>query len=536
MKSYFTQFHIYFILLLSQSTIYAEITKAISCANFCAFQSLCVNPCDVGWVTGSFMTNGRQPVKGLINGNAFNVQRIDTGLFAITFKKPFCCPISVVATSNFQLKSSPTPTPTPKPTGACIPKLFRTIDTRMEIIDLAVSPNEKCFAVAGLMGQQSQILVYPINNPNICDIGPSTSYSLPPGFNFNFEGSTALAYSIKGCLAVTTSVADISGAKNQVALFSPNLFSQCGLIAPPQISTFTSLSTSQSSIKLAFNPSGNCLALGIQEDDNIKFLQLTNAQIGCHLPSPSPSPIATLPITIPGPFAFSPSGTCFAIIHGMANDQMSIYAESALPCIFSNPPVFTIPQTLPSDFSFSDLAFSINNCFALLEETNKEILVFELNSTNCTPSTPAFAVKLPNEVSFTFNLEYSPDGNCLAVFSEGSNSEAILSMFTVRSCGLSAATTINLEFVLNPLNRFGLKFLSNNCLAIFNGSQIHIYTLSTSGSAFSSSSVDTQLSVTTNTVANTQICEAITPGCFIVSLPPEADTCATVTFFATPCT
>lgn len=85
--------------LLSGSVVNAQP----DCSGICQITTLCDSlTCDdLPWVTGSFQANGKQPIVSMMNGTQFQVTRLDAGFYAIQLKRPFCCPVAVVASSNF---------------------------------------------------------------------------------------------------------------------------------------------------------------------------------------------------------------------------------------------------------------------------------------------------------------------------------------------------------------------------------------------------------------------------------------------------
>lgn len=508
MKNFFAHFQrISILLLIFQATTNAEIIDPSICSGSCPPLSLCTNPCDVAWATGSFVTNGRQPIQ--INGRGFTVQRIAQGLYSVMFKKPFCCPISVVASSNI---AQPIPTPRPTPTGFCVPKFLETFDTGSDNIAIAVSADEKCVAIA--QSPPSQISVFA---PTACGDFTTTASDSPHSLT-DINSLTQIAYSANGCLAAVTSTSN-----NNVSIFPPSN-SLCGLGAP----VTTLISTNPTSLNLAFTPSGSCLAISSRKENVINFFKVINT---CNLQM-APIPI---PVTNPSKLAFSADGACLAAINGTSgtsNNILSVYSKIDTPqCIFSNVPVTSF--TGNSQSHFTSIAFSPDNCLALLDSGNKLIHIFK----DCSLTTIGGPVSLPSEITGSSSLEFSPDGNCLAVLTTKTGFKSFLTMYNVnkQSCTLTPTPGSPFDLGFATSNSTPMKFLSNECLAILDGTKIHVFTLS---SSLQNSVVEPsqEFGVSPNRATSTQICEAITPGCFLIQLPHEADACATVTFFATPCT
>lgn len=468
-------------------TIFANYNnlKADICSGVCPIQSLCLNPCNPGWITGSFTTNGKQPLLALTQGREFSVQRLDVGLYAITFKKPFCCPISVVASSNVveTTKSS---------IGCGSPVFLKNYPTGQGPIRLAVSPDKKCLAVVNFIDQD--ISVFKIN-PNC------TLQEIPVRPKIGSSNITYGAAYSSQCLAVT-------------------------------------------------NQSDNTLSIFTSSDCNLT-------------PIPSPMPSSS---PMPSFASFSPDGTCLAISN--LGDNVSFFSiENCIPTF----------KTKLSGLPGNQVAtFLSNKCLALLNNNNNESVLESYSINNCSPSNIVSSSNLGKNI-FTTSLPFSPTNNCLAVSGVTNLNppfDSFIHTFEMDGCALTKKSTTS----TGNLNSFALDYsLDGNCLVALNsptlllrGESISIFSVDSncalhqvSGSPFplpsnTSGPIDIKFItsdcfVTANILTNNisvfrlsrpftttftgiKICESITPGCFIVQLPPEADACATVTFFATPCT
>lgn len=462
---------------------------ATSPVQFFELQSLCSNPC---CVAGSFTTNGDQPVT--LPSDPFCVQRIANGFYAVTLKQAFCCPISVVARAEIK---------NPSGCSASFSKSYPVNGNGP--FRLAVSLDRKCLAVSNNFSDSVSVL--PIM-PG-CILGTAVTKQLPFG-----SQPLGLTYS-SDCLAVTNNGTDT------ISVFTK---SGCDLSNRKDTN-----SNGEGPASVSFSPiTGKCLAVSNSDQNlpatppNVSIFSINS----CTPSSPQPIVQTDLP-------AFSQSATflsdhCLAVLttSSMGVRQISLYSVSDT-CIPDTLPAHVISKDVGS--SPSSIAFSAaNNCLAVSNFGDSTISVFQVTSLEegkCNLIEVAgspFTVK--NNPGFgPIALDYSPDGTCLAVLNAilSVNPSTNISMFSVNPsiCGLSpVGIPLNLPTVSTDI-----KFLSNGCLA----------------TADSNTNNVTVFNVNAGFSMPIEICQAMTPGCFILQLllpEGQSDAGITVNFFATQCT
>lgn len=465
--------------LINNYNICAEI-----CANSC-LASTCNNPCDISWVTGSFLTNGKQP--SIINGSNFQVRRIDAGLYAINFKKPFCCTISVVATSNFvQTVAKPN----------CMPISQQNFDINPGAIlpiSIATSTDGACIATANTGGNVSVFQVDPIS----CNLMLKTG----PGFPLAV-GSTPsdIAYSSRGCLAVANS------GDNTISMFSNS--SSC---MPVKIGTFANAGGTNpgNEFFLAFSPSGKCLATVNNTSDNVSLFQVNS---DCTLNAPTTFSTGTP--SRPQVLTFI-SDSCLAV--GLTSLK-KVFLYKIVNCAAASLITSASLPAGPIGITFS----ASTNCLTILN-ANSTISVFKVSDCSQLTEVPGSPFSVPGLGGGFPKPTFSADGSCLFVPNQEFDNIFIFKIDPI-TCALT--TLPGSPFALSDgLGPTAIAYLTN-CNGIvtsnLNSNNVTVFELgSTSG---------------ISNIKNPQICESISSGCFILQLPPEADNCALVTFFATPCT
>lgn len=491
------------IILLNAATAYAQPITASPCVS-CPINSLCVNPCNVPWVTGSFLTNGRQPLVGVTNGTGFSVQRIDTGLYAITFKKPFCCPISVVATSNIAGQISFG--------GSCTltnPRSFSINPiggTNSNPVALAMSHDGNFLATGNAIG----------SNPNSSGLTLFGIDSTGCSLNMLQQVSAlrnlvngGMTFTRNGCFVVTSPVADPTHANpGLIAFYSVN----GGMLQLKQI--IKTDQPAQSIEAVTFIPGATC-PLAMARNQGGTFSLITTDFDGC-----PPSTMANeLPIAGTARAIAQSGNNCAAMVDAV-NNTISLFKLITEPTChlelvgtFDNSPNTSGPVAI--EFSTS------GQFLYVLNQDSNNISAFQVDS-HCSSLTQVAGSPFSNDPgSDPVGLAISAN-QCLAVANNLSDN---VSLFRIDPTTGALSQQPGSPFALasDASGPTAIRFSrQGNCLFVANGSTDNVTVFQVSSSA--------------GTGTATQICEAITPGCFIVQLPPQADACATVTFFATPCT
>lgn len=447
--------------------------------SFCTLQALCKTDC---CIAGTFTVDNGQIII-TPQDSPFCVQRIDNGLFSVKLKKAFCCPISVVASVNI-----------PNPSGCNVPICSSQNYTFSSPVGgFAVSLDRKCLAVS--VGNNT-ISVFSIN-PN-CTLTFEHTYTVP-------QGPGPLAYS-SNCLVVGSS--SVTGSS--LSFF--NTFSDCLLKEPVQTFKFPSVADPEF---FSFSPTGGCLAV-TNHDTNQPLVSIFSIE-ECF-----PTFITTIGISkdVRQESAIFLSDKCLAVLTG--DNNLELYSTD---CASPTP---ILIQTVPIENPTGPMAFSsVNNCLAIPGISNGigMINVFKVVADNDNCSVEKVSVTpITGKGFIPLFLDYSPNGNCLAVGSINiSTKESNISIFSVdSSCGLN-------QVACSTCNNLGprVKFLSQDCLlsqSIISGRPSNIITV-------------TKLSSSSNIMV--KICEAMTRGCFILQLDlpiGQSDDGITVDFFATQCT
>lgn len=466
----------------------------------CPINSLCVNPCDTAWLTGSFITNGRNPIQ--INGKDFSVQRIAEGLYAIAFKKPFCCPISAVATTNIAGKTS---------NGFCIPgspRSFSIGDASRNPVALAVSQDGNCLVTGN--ADTENLTTFGIDSVN-CTLRLAST-PMPVTAPGTVHGG--MAFSPNGCLFATSPVENPTPQMpGHVSFFSVN---NCALQLKQVISTDN---PPESIFALTFAPGATC-PLAVSRDQDGNYTLITIDASDCPPPgNPTRLGITNTPVAI----AVS-SKNCAAVLD--ENNTISLFKIVPSPCKITGP-IGTFNNS-PNTSGAIALAFAPSGkCLYILNRESNNISILNVNSDaagNCSSLTDVPGSPISNEPgSDPIALAISPDGRCLAIANQVTNN---ISLFSVdpQTCKMIPIPGSPFDLPSDASGPTDILFSTNGkCLFVSNGdsNNVTVFPLNSLGEIDSS---------------GTQICEAITPGCFILQLPPEADRCATVTFFATPCT
>lgn len=446
--------------------------------------ALCKNLGSSCCVAGRFTTNGGQPI--VSSSDPFCVQRISSGLYNVTLKKAFCCPISVIAIAEVGI-----------PVG-CTPLLSTdyTVSGPTGMVatptGLAVSLDGKCLAVsnADLTTAFFGISFFPINSD--CTLGTAMPNNI--GFNI-FPGMT---FSSNNCFAITNPfLSSISLYKNTGCTISPVSLNQPSHGSGP--------------FGLSISPDGTCLAVYNINTPNFSTFSITDC---------NPTFVTSVP-TVSAGFGGAIqsiiflSDKCLAVLTDV--NKLSLYSISGCTP--------TLISTIDVGLAIIGMTFSqINGCLAVTNVTNTtvQVSVFQVvtdMSGNCSlnfvesKTTGAFALPI--------SLDYSPDGNCLAVVNVLQNDQSSISIFSVNSdCTLTLINGGSPFPLPGTPGIASLKYLSPHCFATANIAANNISVFRTG------SLVQTKV----------MLCEAITPGCFLIKLPDNDDSGAIVTFLATPCT
>lgn len=477
------------IILLNAVSSYAQRVIPSSCGS-CPINSLCVNPCNVPWVTGSFTTNGRNPI--LINGKDFGVQRIDAGLYAITFKKPFCCPIAVVASSNVDPTDPEVTLSDPK----SFPINFRGAVSSKNPVVLATSFDGRCLITGNAATNNLSSFAV---NPVSADLTLIQSGVSVPGTPV----IGGLVFSANGCTVATTPDAQKTSffTTNNCALELPQTIIDN---APQSIEAVAVARTATRAVALVKDPT-----------QTQPYSLLSSDFSSCTLGSPSS---ITLTDAIK-PVAIAAAKNIAAVLDQGSNSIR----------LFNVATAEIVPQGTPTANSAGTAkatAIAIapaGDFVAVLNRGSNNLSTFIVR----TDATEQVSLKevAKSPVSIAPGVEpvaiaISPDGSLLAVANQLSNNITLFSIDPVTK-RLTQITGSPFNLPPGAMSPTDLQFLAQGTsLAVANGATNNVTTFKLSSPK--------RLTV--------QICEAITPGCFVIQLPPEADTCATVSFFATPCT
>lgn len=477
--------------LLNFTTSDAQPIASTACPP-CPINTLCANPCDTAWVTGSFITNGRNPIQ--INGTGFGVQRIDAGLYAITFKRPFCCPISVVSSSNIPsaaITSNRVLTnPRTFPTGGSDP------------IAMAISQFSHCLMTANRGS----------NDLSVFGINRDGSLSLRERVALAGEPVTAgIAASANSCFLATT-----PGTTPPTLSFF-RILQNCALQFLQTINN-----TPRQIRQLAFASGASCpLALAFNEALSIFELLSINFDNCPPTGNPNFTPLAqdVNPVAI----ALS-RNNCAAIVDQVANAISLFNIVGAPNCQVIQTGV-TIPNSPTAEGPVAALFSPEGDYFCVLNQDSNNISGFRVISDGtgrCVDLIEVAGSPFNNEPgSVPVDMTFSPDGQNLFVANQGNDTITAFNIDPV-TYQLAQAAGSPVGLPAGASGPTAIQMMNPAAVAVANGATNNVTTFQVRNA---------------NTMANSvQICEAITPGCFILQLPPEVDACATVTFFATPCT
>lgn len=337
----------------------------------------------------------------------------------------------------------------------CQPGTFKIAPESNTPVGLSFSPNGACLAVANMSGD---INVFSVDSVT-CDLTLNDTVTpICPGPSICIPG--AITYSKNNCLAIAVE------SNFSFPVFSP------GVDCLPGSPTFTN--AGGSTIDVAFNPGGSCLAASVPIAGMVSLFNM-------NVCTPPPSPSNFISITFPTSISFSTNGKCLGIISGSSlaiQDTISIYTQSA-PCNFDTL-VFT--KTFAGS-KFVSLAFSSNDCFALLDQNNNNIRVFTVLK-DCSlkeiPGSPfpngclAQGSSISTITNFPTALAFSPNGSCLVVANAKSNNISVFNVdpetceLQFRGCPLSLGqgkTPIDIAF--SPNGKCFAVANKNNTITIF---------------------------------------------------------------------
>lgn len=476
------------IILSKNNSIYSDCVPAG--VSFFDLQSLCLQP-NSCCVSGNFTTTGGQP-KVPVNSQ-FCVQRLDNGLYSITLKKAFCCPISAVAIAEIM-------------TPGCIPVTpGQNYNAGDFPAGLAISPDRTCLAVSNF--DSNNISVFSINSDCTLTLRqPTHNVGLNP---------FGLAYS-SSCLVVANSGDSPDGT---ISVFSRN-GSNCGLSEIPT----SPVTVGQKPSSVSFSPStdgATCLAVADFNSNAVLLFTVDNNSC-----TPSFLEFGIFNFFVFGQQLLSfLSTTCLAILVKNGIEIFQISGCTAQPPT----PVSAFPLNNPTAVAFSPTT----GCLAVtnVNTTTFQNLVniFTVNDTTCAPLTLIGSTQLDNGLPFVpLALDFSPDGTCLVVASSliaPGIETSVITTFSVD--GNTCQITPIKNLALANSRALGVKFLSNNCFVVTNSSTNNPKTIT----VFNVAGVPIRVPV--------NIIEAMTPGCFILKLdlqPGQSDAGITVNFFATQCT
>lgn len=491
-----------YMLVLQVLLLYSNLINgdcATSSTQFFELQSLCGS--NSYCVAGSFITNGDEPV--ISQTEPFCVRRIANGYYAVTLKQPFCCPISAVAMADIE-----------NPSG-CFPVSSTDYPVNQsESIKLAVSPDRKCLAVSNV--DSDNISVFSINSD--CTLRPTSS---PPSFPVD-AFPVGLAFS-PNCLVVTNAGA----TAGLLSVFSRN-GSNCGLNLPAK----TVDSGGIAPFGVSFSPDGKCFAvanLSSTETPASPNVTIFSVKNGCELIPGAQIPVQPFFVSgaLFGQVVNFLSNSCLAILNGNNIELYSI-SDDCEPSLTDSAPIQN-----PISIAFSP----INNCLVVTSFPNSTpppfqngINIFEVISNNTGKCSLQLVNQIINDTDKTpiipTSLDFSPDGSCLAINSYNAVTDTnSVSIFKVdpATCGLTFTSSFDGLPQGNPSS--DLRFLSENCFASVNTSTNNVTVVDVVPSA--------------GQIVPSMVCQAMTPGCFIVQLDlpaGQSDAGIRVSFFATQCT
>ena len=208
---------------------------------------------------------------------------------------------------------------------------------------------------------------------------------------------------------------------------------------------------------VAFSPLSNCLAVANSGDNTVSLFTIDD---NCTLTSAGTPATFDTAITA---LAFSPISNCLAVANtgdGENPGTVSVFTFDPDTCILDIDPV----STSPVGFSPNTVAFSSNNCLAVLDNAAGAYMFTIGDDPTACSLTPVANNPFNVGINPT-SLAFSPTGDCLAIASLGFGTNFV-SLFTVNpaDCSLSAGSSLNIPSGL----LLSLAVSSNNCLAVIN--------------------------------------------------------------------
>lgn len=430
----------------------------------------------------------------------------------------------------------------PLTSPCCAPNSAQSFPTNLtgSPIAMTVLPNGHCVT---FLNSSNHFSIFSISSA--CDLNFVVNHGFvhPPTPTLS-----TIAYSNSGCLTLD------NGSNGGFDL----------LIALPDSPTcaiqpfLNAYSSSVTPFSVTISPNGNCLAATFAGHDIIESYEFDGSD--CQLRNF----LGEVHVTKPSRLAFSLDSKCIIAIGGQNNGTISSFTTSSNPCFYDTP----VSSLSFQGSSFTALAVS-TNCAAVLDAPNNQIRVFTINADSSL--TEVCGSPFSNQGSGPVALAYSLSGDCLAVANFESNN---VSIFRVNNCALVCQPGSPFNLPVDAKGPIDIKFAAQGCLLTANKitnnvTVFKIPTLSTAcwvtgsfitngrnplvgrinGCNFGVQRLDVGVYAITlktpfccpiSVVASSNVGQPrilqTSNSCIILQIPPEADTCATVTFMATPCT